>query len=78
MRSYRIRRKSNATIKAFYKKQRILAAAGVPCSLKVTLLGVASRRGGWRLRWEKLRRKLQPYRQLKGTSSTSKLPELEE
>lgn len=75
---YRIRVKTNASIKAHYVRAGLLARQGCPTSLKLTMMGVASRRGGWRLRWEKQRRRLRPFKQLRGTSSTGHCRELEE
>ena len=53
----KVRRKSNATIRAFYNRQRLLKASGVPMSLKLQLLGVG-KGGGYLSRMERLRRKL--------------------
>ena len=61
--SIRIRRRTNAGIKSFYAKQRLLASQGVPASLKLTMMGFG-KRGGYLTRLERLRRKLP--KQLKG------------
>lgn len=63
------KRKTNASIKSFYNRARLLAAKGIPSSLKLTMMGF-SRRGGYLLKQEKLRRKLPP--QLKGVNNRTK------
>ena len=73
--AFKIRHKTNSSIKAFYTRARLLAAQGVPTSLKVTMMG-RGMRGGWVTRWEKLRRKMP--KQMKNTSSTRRIREIPE
>ena len=62
-------RATNATIRAFYRRGRFLAARGVPTSLKLTMMGFAGR-GGVTLRLEKLRRKIPA--QMRGAQTKTK------
>lgn len=50
-------RATNATIKAFYARGRILASQGIAGSLKLSMMGFG-KRGGYLLKQEKLRRKM--------------------
>jgi len=64
-------RKTNASIKGFYQRHRLLRSRFAPSSLKLTMMGFA-RRGGVLLRQEKLRRKVP--KQLRGAKrKTSRL-----
>lgn len=62
-------RATNATIRAFYRRGRFLAARGVPTSLKLTMMGMG-RRGGVLLRQEKLRRRIPA--QMRGAQTRTK------
>ena len=79
MAGYRIRSRTNASIKSHYQRARMMASRGFPDALKLTMLGISSRRGGWRLRWAKLyRRTRKASKQLRGTSSTNSIREISE
>lgn len=65
-------RATNSTIRNFYKRGKLLAAQGVPTSLKLSMLGFG-RRGGTTLRQEKLRRKL-PRQSFPNPQKLKRLP----
>lgn len=69
----RSRSRSSPGIKAFFTRQRLLMARGIPMSLKLQLMG-HGQRGGYLSRLSRMRRKIP--KQLKGIpTSYSRLTE---
>ena len=64
------RRRTNAAIKAYYKRAALLTSPGIPSTLKLTMMG-HGKRGGYLIRHERLRRKAGKQLWIAGGASKS-------